>query len=93
MSERIFEEDSDRLTFVALEVAVEPPPGLIKHIKDHYWIVHPTKGVVFFDKMKAAQCNVNAEIVRRVLAPMYPWAEVRLIPSVFRPIDPHDYTC
>lgn len=84
-------EDDPRLTFKPIEDAVVPPPGLIKHIKDHWWAVHPTRGLVFWDKKRMSpQCNSNLAVTTS-LARMYPWAEVRFIPSVFFRIDPHDY--
>lgn len=85
--------DDPRLTFVPLEVATVPPKGLIEHLKDQWWTVHPEKGLVFYDKkVMAPQCNSNESITRR-FKEMYPWAEVRFIPSVFRRINPHDYVC
>jgi hypothetical protein len=83
-------EDTDsRLSFVAFDKATTPPKGLIRHIKDHWWVVHPTKGVTFWRK-HSPQCNSNEEIAKR-LAMMYPWAEVRFMPSVFHTINPNDY--
>lgn len=79
----------DRFVFVPVEVAGNPPEGLIEHFKDWWWVVHPKKGLAFFEG-RLAQCNTNESIVRR-LASEHPWAEVRFIPSVFRRIDPNDY--
>lgn len=84
------EADNPRLVFVPFEKATVPPPGLIEHIANAYWVTHPTKGVVFWDKMMAPQCNTNESITKR-LSEMYPWAEVKLIPSVFRRVNPQDY--
>ena len=81
--------DISRFKFVPLERAIVPPAGLIEHVKDHWWMVHPEKGLAMFDG-KFKQCNVNEQIVRGRLA-TYPWAEVRFVPSAFFPIDPHDY--
>lgn len=82
----------DSFVFVPLETATVPPGGLIEHLKDRWWMVHPEKGVAFFVTrgFHAAQCNRNEAITRR-LAENYPWAEVRFIPSVFRKIKPQDY--
>ena len=82
-------DDDKALRFVALEKATVPPVGLIEHFKDCYWVVHPTKGVVFWKH--SPQCNSNKEIADRIAKSMYPWAEIKLIPSVFRRINPHDY--
>lgn len=82
-----------RLIFVPLDKATVPPSGLIEHIKDHWWVVHPDKGLAFWDKkLMSPQCNSN-EAVTRHLARVYPWAEIKFIPSVFRRINPHDYVC
>lgn len=84
-------EDDPRLLFVPLEEATVPPPGLIEHLKAMWWAVHPTKGLVFYDKKTMSpQCNSNQAISNRLRA-MYPWAEVRFIPSAFRRIDPQDH--
>lgn len=90
MSEKFTE---DRFVFVPIDEAIVPPGGLIEHLKDRWWVVHPEKGVAYFDKRhKSPQCNSNETITRR-LAQAYPWAEVRFLPSVFRRINPHDYAC
>ena len=81
----------ERMVFVSFEKATVPPAGLIEHIKDSWWVTHPEKGVAFFDKRRQSpQCNRNEEIARRI-GGMYPWAEIKFIPSVFRRIDPQDY--
>ncbi len=79
-----------RFRYIPLEKATVPPPGLIHHMKDMWWMVHPEKGLVFFDKMMSPQCNSIESITRRLSAP-YAWAEVRQIPSVFYSINPSDY--
>jgi hypothetical protein len=85
-------EDNPRLFFLSVEKAVVPPPGIIEHIKDHWWSVHPTKGLIFWDKRaRSPQANSNEDIARRLQQSLYPWAECRFIPSVFRKIDIQDY--
>ncbi len=81
-------ETDKNLRFIPLEKAMNPPPGLIEHIQDHYWCVHKTKGVVFWKG--CVQGNLNKSVADR-LCTMYPWAEVKLLSSVFRRIDPSDY--
>ena len=77
--------------FIPIEQATVPPPGLIQHFKDKFWMIHPEKGVMFYGKKHMApQCNSSEEICKR-LSSAYPWAEIRFIPSVFKRIDPHDY--
>lgn len=81
----------DRFVFVPLEKATVPPSGLIEHIKDRWWMAHPEKGLVFFDKKAMApQCNSSEKIARH-FASAYPWATVVFVPSVFRTINPNDY--
>lgn len=81
----------DRLVFIPLEEATTPPGGLIEHLKDRWWIVHPEKGVAFHDKKAMSPlCNGN-EGITRLLAESYPWAVVQFIPSVFRRIRALDY--
>lgn len=81
----------DRFVFVPESVATVPPAGLIEHIKDSWWAVHPECGLAFYGpRAMAPQCNRDESITRRISA-KYPWAEVRFYPSVFRRINPSDY--
>lgn len=88
-------EDDPRLVFVPLSKAATPPPGLIEHLKDRYWCSHPENGLLFWSipgsRLLAPQCNANEGIARHLRDSLYPWAEVKLVPSVFREIDPRDY--
>lgn len=86
-------DDDKRLKFVPLDQAADPPSGLIEHLKDRWWVTHPERGLVFWvtGQLKSPQCN-SSESIARHLAQMYPWAEVRFVPSVFRRINPSDYT-
>jgi hypothetical protein len=89
-----YAEDDPRLKFVPLVEATKPPPDLIRHLENFWWIVHPTKGVVYFigaGKHMSPQANRSQEICTRFLAD-YPWAQVLHIPSVFHRINPQDYT-
>lgn len=84
-------EIDPRLFFVPVAEALIPPAGIIEHLKDHWWIVHPERGLAFWDKLhKSPQCNSSESITRR-LASAYPWAEVRFFPSVFRRVKISDY--
>ena len=82
----------EKFDFVTLDEATVPPPGLIEHMKDRWWIAHPERGLAFFKSLGwlSPQCNTDERIVRK-LAQNYPWAEVVFIPSVFRTINPNDY--
>lgn len=71
--------------------------GICMHIKNRYWCVHPTKGLVFYPYSRknarvensSPQCNSNIEVAKRLC---YSWAEVKFIESVLQPIDIQDYT-
>lgn len=88
----IIAEDDPRLKFVQIADAAVPPGGLIEHIKDSWWAAHPTKGLVFWSVRGHAspQCNKDESITRH-LSKMYPWSEVRFVPSAFRRIKLSDY--
>lgn len=80
--------------FVPIEKAIVPPPGLINHLKDRWWAVHPEKGIAYFvgatGKHFSPQCN-HSEATMRYLKKNCSWAEIRFIASVFHIINPHDY--
>ena len=83
--------DDKRLFFLPFEKATTPPVGLIEHISNGWWVTHPEKGLAFWhQKHRSPQCNQSESLILR-LASMYPWAEIRFFPSVFRSINPQDY--
>lgn len=89
-----FDEDDKQLRFIPEAEAVVPPYDLIKHIKDCWWLVHPTKGLLVWvgphKRNFSPQCSPNKEITER-LHWMAPWAEIKFFPSVFHKINPQDY--
>lgn len=85
---REMDENDKNLVFMQVEKAIVPPSGLIEHIKNHWWLVHSVKGLVFWQH--SPQANSNKELTFR-WQKNYPWAEVRFFTSVFRRINPHDY--
>lgn len=89
------QEDDPRLVFLLIEKTQTPPSGIINHIKGHYWVYHPSKGLVFYRSRlsdpPAPQCNTSELMVRRFQSQMYPWAEVTFIPSVFYRVNPKDH--
>ncbi len=89
----IIDPDDWRIKFVPVEEAIVPPPGLIEHLQDYHWVVHPERGLVFWviRKHHSPQCNRDRSITASFCEKMYPWAEVRQIPSVFRQINVNDY--
>lgn len=90
------EVDDPRLAFCKIEEHSIPPTGLIEHIKDHYWLCHPERGLVLWGVGPIKKldwkpmCNKNEEISKMFLK-HFPWAEVKLVPSFFRRINPRDY--
>lgn len=89
-------EDDPTITYISIEEATKPPGGLIEHLRDKWWSVHPTKGLIFYvgkgkPKCFSPQCNSNEDITRRIQEMLYPWAEVRFMPSVFIKRKPSDY--
>lgn len=90
-------EDDPRLTFIKLDEATIPPGGIIEHHKAKWWCVCPRRGLIFWRPDKkyswpgAPQCNSNEEVTRRFRERMYPWAELRFLPSAFHRVDPKDY--
>lgn len=89
----MIEENDKRLKFVPLDEATTPPGGLIQHLKNRWWVVHPSKGVTYWVSggLCSPQCNSNQTVTEHFRESMYPWCEVRFISSVFRRIDPRDY--
>lgn len=83
-------EDDPRLIFMTIEEACKSPTttGTYFHYIDHWWIVHPTKGLAFWSPGRKAncydkpQCNSNKEVATRIAHALYRWAEVRQIRTV-----------
>jgi hypothetical protein len=94
---KLLSEDDPRLLFMPIETATRPPSGITQHIKDCWWIAHPTKGIVWYCRKKrksfeisSPQCNANKDIAIHCNK-RYPWATILFLPSVFRRINPQDY--
>jgi hypothetical protein len=85
----------DEYAYMPLD-AVHKATGIVQHITNSWWAVHPERGLLFFPynkrnpdlKHSSPQCNSNEAITRR-LVPAF--AEVRYIESVLIPIDPKEY--
>jgi hypothetical protein len=90
--------------FLPVGKATQPPSGgFFQHYVDHWWVVHPKKGLVFYNpssggrrrdrhRIGAPQCNSDERISRHVAEKTVPFAyEIRHISSAWVPIDPHDY--
>jgi len=87
------DKSDPRIAFVPEDQAATPPAGLIEHMKDRWWVTHPVEGLVFYVTrgLHSPQRNSNETITRHLRDKLYPWAEVKFIPSVFRRINPSDY--
>jgi hypothetical protein len=88
----------EHYNFLPLADARHPKAaGLFRHVVDHYWLVHPEKGLAFYNPpgrahsgLGAPQCNTDPRI--RELMADCPWpAELRKIASVFVPARASDY--
>jgi hypothetical protein len=86
-----FGRDDKRLRFIPLEEATTPPHGLINHYRDRWWAVCPERGLIFYGDTMSPQCNAIEDVARRVFGNIYPWAEIRFVPSAFQRIDPRDF--
>ena len=78
-----------QFNFVPVEQMLEAPNGIVNHYKNYWWAVHPEKGIVFYGN--APQCNISKEIVESISGKLYPWAEIKFFPSLFRKINISDY--
>jgi hypothetical protein len=91
-----FAEDDPRLVFILKEVLSVPPSGLIEHLTNYWWCEHPMRGLIFF-KLNSRdylhpQCTSVEVCGRAIIADLYPWARLVFVPSVFRRVNPRDYT-
>lgn len=81
--------DKSRFIYIPLNTATRPVNG---HCTvDHWWAVHPTKGVAYYYRpfgyghsdSPAPQCNRDESITRYLAERYHPNCEVKLIPVVF----------
>ncbi len=89
------DRDDKRLRFMPIDTAIVPPPGLLEHLNNRYWVCDKERGLVFWKPHKSSglypQCNQSRDITEKMAKRLYPWAEVKHMKSVFRKINPHDY--
>ena len=86
-----FAEDDPRLVFMPLDT-IQSHRGACNAVHHSWWVVHPEKGLIFYTQTPkrglneaAPQCNRDRSITGRVIAPRYPWADIRQIPLVLHP--------
>lgn len=84
--------------FIPETEATSPTDGqFFIRCTDAYWIVHPEKGLTFFDNRRngygSPQCNSNEKITRKFSEDgMFEFPhEIKFFPLVWIPFDPRDY--
>jgi hypothetical protein len=99
----VHEEDPRLLFQPTAEATVPPAHPFLEHLYARWWAVHPIKGLVWWDSvsgvkprkpniMKAyPQCNSGKEAAETALR-RFPWARIEYFQSVFRPINPQDWS-
>jgi hypothetical protein len=97
----------DYLFLSLAEATAPTKGGFFQHYLNGWWVVHPDKGLAFYNpkhvrtgrrqlgRWGSPQCNTDERISREVgmdcASSLWPEIEVRLIPSVWVPIDLRDY--
>lgn len=79
-----FNDNEPVLSFVSLEELTRPKTGLYV-VCDRWWIMHPTKGAVFY-RTHFPQHHTQREISEFQAELVYPWAEVHFIGVAYIPI-------
>ena len=77
----MIDENDKGLKFRPMTSVMDAPNGLLFHWKDHWWIHHPEKGLVFL--LRSALCHPEAHVVQGWIKDRYNWAELRFMPDVF----------
>lgn len=79
----------DRFHFLPESDVLSTKAHIIYQYRDAYWVVHPEKGLAFFDKGYGhPQCNTNRDIANR-LCPE--WGEIKYFARVLVPCNINDY--
>lgn len=82
-------EDDKRIRYVSENDALVAPEGIVCHYKNRWWLVHPTKGLLFF-RGTVPQCNFNKAVTEKMHW-IAPWSVIKFYESVFVKVNPHDY--
>jgi len=82
-------KDDKNISFIPFSKAVAAPEGNIYHCKNRWWCCDPERGLILW--RGRPQCNSNELVARLLQAGIYPWAELKFMPSAFIPVDPADY--
>ena len=77
--------------------------GIVQTYRNRWWTCHPDTSDILFVHVglpagrKASladaspQCNASQDIAFRLMEKAYPWAAIRLVPLVLKPINIRDY--
>lgn len=93
----MIEKDDPRLRFISLDKVASAPSGLVWNYTNRFWAVCPERGVMFWKPKKrwpgfgAPQCNSEESIAKSIQEKLYPWAEVKFLPSVFIKASPDEF--
>jgi hypothetical protein len=78
-----------RYHFMPIEQATEPKGHMLYQWINAWWVVHPEKGLAFWDKgYSSPQCNRD-ESISKMLKPV--WGEIKFMERVFAPLNLSDY--
>lgn len=58
------------LSFIPIEEALTAPNGVVNHLVDRWWVVHPEKGFAILGKT-SPQCNSDRRIIDRLQQSLY----------------------
>lgn len=93
---KITPEDDPHLRFLPLD-KVDTAHGHCDARRDHWWIVHPTKGLMFWqqnlrsERLGYGWGNSSKTITERIRDMHFPWASVQQFPLVLVPIHARDF--
>lgn len=82
----------NEIVWVPLEELTTPPPGIIQHYKDYWWVFIEGRGAAFvkYQGSRRPLCNMHKAIVERQLV-RFEGSEARFIPSAFERVNISDY--
>lgn len=82
-------EINPKYHFVPLDQITSTKAHIIYNYRNMFWVVHPEKGLAFWDKgYGSPQCNHNEDLSKR-LCPA--WGEIKFIETVLVPCNVNDY--
>lgn len=94
-----YDQDDPRIVYMP-EAEITKAYGHCDVMRNRWFAVHPERGLVFWQIIRsrkgklqgaAPQCNGDKSIADRIIAPSFPWAEVKFFETVIVPINVSDY--